>query len=412
MGYKPSLIKYVTLSIYTESSNLKAIAKWGVSSMKIGIDGRIFSKPGSGIVRYSFELTQKLIERHPEHEYYIYVQKDDNYKEKARFKGKYHLKVVDLPKPLWRTALFTNMLDRDGINVYHSMHFIVPYVPGWMRKVAIVHTCHGINPNDQWTSLKDQLYWRPNLVAQAMFSDRVICVSDDARHVLHNRYGKPLSEMDVGYFGLADDMKPLAKVQMKKAESYLRKKYKLGQNGFVLYVGGNLKNKNVDTVLKTWKILKEERGFKMPIIIARVNYSDIQTQLDELGLVKEKDVIALPWIGSDLHLFYSCAIITIYATVFEGLGFPIIESMACGTPVITSNISAMPEAAGGAGILVNKPKDPKEWADKIYKLCGDRRARGTLIKKGIERARRFNWDRVSDDAVKTYIKAWKQKHGE
>ena len=141
------------------------------------------------------------------------------------------------------------------------------------------------------------------------------------------------------------DMKPLTSAQKAKAMRYLRGKYKVGPNGFVLYVGGNLKNKNVITVLRAWKLLKEKYNFKMPIIIARVSYDDISDQLAELGLSKG-DVIAIPWIGADLHLFYSCATISIYPSLFEGLGFPIIESMACGTPVITSNISALPEAAG------------------------------------------------------------------
>jgi glycosyltransferase involved in cell wall biosynthesis len=377
--------------------------------MKIGIDGRIFSKPGSGIVRYAFELTQTLIERHPEHDYYIYVYKNDNYKEKVKFKGRYHLRIVDWPKPLWRTKLFTDMLDRDGIDVYHSMHLIVPYVPSWMRKVAIIHTCHGINPDDQWTSLKDQLYWRPNLVAQAKFSDRIICVSNDTKKVIHEKYHVPLGRMDVGYVGIGEDMKPLPKGGREKALRYLNSKYKTGMNGFVLYVGGTLKNKNLPTVLKTWKILKE-KGFKLPIVITRIGYGDINEQLEEAGLVKGKDVVAIPWVDwGDLPIFYSCATISIYPSLFEGFGWPIIESMACGTPVILSNISALPEAAGGAGILVNKPTNPNEWAGKISALCNDKKRRDALIKKGSKRVKMFSWDRIADDAVKTYIKASKEK---
>lgn len=377
--------------------------------MKIGIDGRIFVKPGSGIVRYSFELTQHLIQHHPEHEYYIYVYKNSNYREKIKFKGKYRLRVVSWPRPLWRTKLFTDMLDKDGIDVYHSMHLIVPYVPRWMRKVAIIHTCHGINPNDQWSSLKDELYWRPNLVAQAMFSDRIICVSNDTKKALHERYNVPLNRMDVGYVGIAKDMKPLGRRQKENGTKYLDRRYKTGKNGFVLYVGGTLKNKNIPTVLKTWKILKKKYGFKMPIVITRIGYDNIDEQLEELRLVKERDVIAIPWIKeNDLHLFYSCAIISIYPSLFEGLGWPIIESMACGTPVITSKISAMPEAAGNAGMLVNRPTDPSEWADKVYMLCNDKKLRDALIKKGLEHAKRFNWNRIADDAIKTYIKACKK----
>jgi glycosyltransferase involved in cell wall biosynthesis len=379
--------------------------------MRIGIDGRIFLKPGSGIVRYSFELTQYLIENHPEHEFYIYVYRHSAYADKIKFRGKYIVRETSLHPVLWRSKLFTDQLDRDGINAFHSMHFVVPYVPTSLRKVAVLFTCHGIMPNDQWASLKDELYWRPNLWASARFSDRVICVSEDSKNEINRRYHKPLEQMDVGYFGLAEDMKPLNESEKKAGAEYLSKKY--GINGdFILYVGGTPKNKNIPTVLRAWKLLKEQYKFDLPIVISRVEYKTIGGQLDSLGLKAGKDVIAIPWIANDdIHLFYSCAAINLYASLFEGLGFPIVEAMACASPVILSNISALPEAAGGAGVLVDRPLDPKEWAEKIHSLYNDKKERERLIGLGLERAKRFTWEVVANDAIKSYAKAWNVKQG-
>jgi glycosyltransferase involved in cell wall biosynthesis len=294
------------------------------------------------------------------------------------------------------------------------MHLIVPYVPSWMRRVAVVQTCHGINPNEYWSSLKDELYWRPTLSLGAKFSDRIICMSDDCRQVMRKRYGFPLERMDVGYLGLNKSLKRMNKKERENAKRYLQKKYNLPDKNFILYVGGTLKNKNLNTAFNTWFILRSKYNFNLPLIITRIDNKDIpyMTALGNGCTIRPgKDIIGISWIEKeeDLNLFYNCATFTIYPSLFEGLGYPICESMKCGTPVITSNISAMPEAAGGAALLVNNPKNPKEWANAIWNLYNNKRLQKKLVRLGLKRAKRFTWSKIADSAIESYKKAISDK---
>lgn len=377
--------------------------------MKIGIYGRVFLKPGSGIVRYSFELTQSLIKYGKGNDYVIYFKKGEV--PKLDFKGKYSIREVDLPYFLWRTTLFTGTLDRDGIDVFHSMAYTVPLVPRWLRKTAIVSTFHGLHSEYFWHSLKENLYSVLNYRTAALFADRIIAVSGTLKKEIHEKYKKPLDEIDVTYFGVNEELKPLNESQKNRIFQYLRKKYGILGKNYVIYVGGGMaKNKNFGTILRAWSILKKKYQFTAPLIVTRVDMENVSDLLKELNLEESKDIIGLKWIdGKDLKYLYSCAILDVYPSTYEGLGFPIIEAMKSGTPVITSNVSAMPEAAGRAALLVRNPTDPAEWAEKIYKLFYDTKTRKRLISKGLVRAKRFTWKRVSDDVINSYKKSTRMK---
>ena len=379
-----------------------------VKAMKIGIYGRIFLKPGSGIVKYSFELTKHLLRNDKKNEYVIYVNKD--HVPKLDFKGNYTVRKVNLPYPLWRTKLFTDLLDRDKIDVYHSMAYTLPLVPKSQRKVALVSTFHGLHSEYFNFSLKETAYWLLNYRTAARFADRIISVSDTQRHEIHEKYGFPLNRIDVTYFGVEKGLHPLNVKDRHTGPAYVRKRYKLGSSDYVIYVGGGMAlNKNIDTILKAWSILKHKYGSTIQLVLTRVDMGKLAPRLKELDLEDGRDVIGLTWVyGKDLQLLYGCAILSVYPSIYEGLGFPIIEAMACGTPVITSKASALPEAAGGAALLVDKPADPEEWAEKIHGLSQNKRKRDLLRKKGLIRAKEFTWESVVKQTINSYNKAVNQ----
>ena len=375
--------------------------------MRIGIYGRVMLKPGSGIVRYSFELTQALLKYHPENEYVLYFMKGSV--PKLDFKGKYEVREIDIPYALWRTSLFTNALKKDNIDVFHSMAYTTPAVPRRMRKVAIVSTFHGLHAEYFWWSLKENAYSFLNYRIAAKFADRILCVSQKLKEEVHERLGKRMDEIDVTYFGINQKFEPLGAKDKRKYAKYLNEKYHIPEEGFVLYAGGgNSYNKNVITVLKAWKLLKEKYGFNLPLVIARVELSGFRDALRILDLKEGKDVIGFQWVGDDLAYMYGCADISIYPSIYEGVGFPIIESMACGVPTIISNASAMPECAGGAAEIVEKPRSAEEWAEKVYALHNDKRRQKKLVALGIKRAKVFTWENVAHDTVKSYKKAMEQ----
>ena len=371
-------------------------------NMRIGIYGKLLVKPGSGIVRYATELTESLVNNDKTNEYVIYLHRKDV--KKLKLKGKYEIREVGLPYILWRTPLFTKILDEDNINVFHSQGYNLPLVPRSVRKVRFVSTFHGLLPF--WHSFRENIYSGLNFRFAAMFADRIISVSDTVRHEIHDTYGKPLADIDVTYFGLNENLKPLSKKEINTAKKQLLK-YGLKYQGYVAYIGGAMRpNKNLDTILSAWSLLKKRYGWKIPLLITRVDMAALKKKLDALDLKEGIDIIGSKWIEEkDIRYLYAGALIAIYPSVYDGLGFPIIEAMACGAPVITSNIAAMPEAAGGAGLLVDRPKDPEEWVNKIIQLSKDKKLRSKLIQLGLEHAKDFTWKKVAKETVDTYRKA-------
>ena len=105
----------------------------------------------------------------------------------------------------------------------------------------------------------------------------------------------------------------------------------------------------------------------------------------------------------ELPLVYNAADLFVYPSLYEGFGLPILEAMACGVPVITSNLSSMPEVAGDAGILVD-PNDVNALADAMTRVLTDRVLRATLAAKGLARARSFSWERMAQETLAVYAR--------
>lgn len=373
--------------------------------MKVGIYGRVFLKSGGGIVRYSFEVVEALLKYCPENVYVFYFKRGEV--PKLNFKGKYEIREIDLPYFLWRTSLFTRILDDDGIDVYHSTDYRVPLVPKSMRNVSIVATFHGLHSEFFRWPIKETIYSVLNYRMGAIFSDRIISVSKALKKEINELYGKPLNMIDVTYVGVSEDLKPLKPSEMESYRKRIMKKYKIPGDGYIIYVGAGLaENKNTITAFRSWKILKEEYKLRIPLVLTRVDTNKIKDILEDLDLEDGRDIIGLKWVGDgDLRILYACSEFSIYPSIYEGLGWPILEAMACGTPVITSDISAMPEAADGAGILVKAPKNPEEWAEKIVMLHKDKGLMGKLRKSSLEWAKRFTWKRIAKETEDSYKRA-------
>jgi glycosyltransferase involved in cell wall biosynthesis len=122
--------------------------------------------------------------------------------------------------------------------------------------------------------------------------------------------------------------------------------------------------------------------------------------IEELGL---QDSVVLPgYIPEDeLPLWYNAADVFVYPSLYEGFGLPPLEAMACGTPVIASNASSLPEVVGDSGVLVD-PHQPQQWATALAQLCQDADLRAELGWRGMQRARQFSWSRMARETLQVY----------
>lgn len=184
-----------------------------------------------------------------------------------------------------------------------------------------------------------------------------------------------------------------------------RKKLKLPQN-FILYVGDINYNKNVLGLLEAFRFVRESRpdfhlvlagiGFMTPSIpldkiLELLNIHDLRTKVHRVGLVEKEDLVSL----------YNLAKIYVQPSFAEGFGLPVLEAMACGCPVITSNTSSLPEIAGDAGIFFN-PSETQTLAQEIISLSNNPGKQEIVRKKGLEQVKQFTWEKSCDEVIKVY----------
>ena len=163
------------------------------------------------------------------------------------------------------------------------------------------------------------------------------------------------------------------------------------KNNYILYVGNKNPHKNIIRMIKAYS--KSKASKSLNFYLSGTASADIENLIKKEGL-QEK----IKFIGftpePEMPALYQNAHLTLQATLYEGFGLPVLESMACGTPVVTSNITAMPEVAGNAAMLVD-PYSVNSIATGIDQMCFDNLLRENMIKKGLERAKLFSWEQVA-----------------
>jgi len=177
---------------------------------------------------------------------------------------------------------------------------------------------------------------------------------------------------------------------------------------YILFVGSEHPRKNLDTLLKAFSLLKKRGEFEglklLKVGKAGGGEADFRKQtlrkVRELGL--ESEVIFTDFVPtSDLPLYYSHAECFVFPSLYEGFGFPPLEAMACGCPVVVSNVTSLPEIVGDAGLGV-PPLDAEALAGAISAILKDAKLREELKLKGMSRARRFSWERAAQETLNFY----------
>ncbi|MDO8492453.1 MAG: glycosyltransferase family 1 protein [bacterium] len=210
-------------------------------------------------------------------------------------------------------------------------------------------------------------------------------------------------------FTMYSAIDPLYRPLEKNEISRVMAKCKITAEKYFFYFGTLQRHKNVKRLIEAYLLLRQEYPeIEEKLVLAGIHskgqIEEIRNETKLDGSKYYQDVIfnKNPELR-DRPAFYSGATAVILPSLNEGFGMSIIEGMACGTPVITSNISAMPEAAGGAALLVN-PYDTRDIIEAMHKLATDKEKREELIKKGLLRARNFSWDQ----SIKNYVSLFKK----
>ena len=230
-------------------------------------------------------------------------------------------------------------------------------------------------------------------------SDLIITVSQYSKDDIMKQFDVPEEKIKVIYLA-ADSM--FRHIEKDAARDLLKLKYNYSTD-YILYIGGFSPRKNVDGLLRAYKSIYKELPGRYDMMIlgaSKDNHYEMKKKVQALG-IEERVVFAgyIPY--EHLPLFYNCASLFVYPSFYEGFGLPPLEAMTCGTPVITSNVTSIPEIVDGGAILVD-PHDLDELSHSMYNVLTNTDLRQELSLKGMKRAYQFSWKKTAFETIKAY----------
>ncbi|MCC6501836.1 MAG: glycosyltransferase family 4 protein [Deltaproteobacteria bacterium] len=240
------------------------------------------------------------------------------------------------------------------------------------------------------------LFLKSIIYMSAKRAAAVLTLSEKSKRDIVKHYAISAEKVHVTY--LASD-KASFRRRVDEEVAAVRKKYSL-PSSFVLYIASSLPHKNYERLLEAFKIVKaSHKDLKLVLIGARSSGFDIiKKKIEELGLIDE--VVFLGWLPfEDIPAIYSAADLFVFPSLHEGFGIPVLEAMACGVPVVCSGIEPLDEVAGDAARLVD-PLSVESLAEGMSEVLGDRALRDALVKKGLERASSFSWEKTAKDTLR------------
>ena len=367
--------------------------------MKIGIEAqRIFRKNKHGMDYVVLQEILQLQQIDTENEYYVFVKPgDDRCVESTK---NVHVVELKCPSyPLWEQWALPRAARRYGVELLHCTSNTAPL----HCKMPLVLTLHDIiflEPRDkQNKSLYQNMGWLYRRLVVPRILDRcrrIITVSDFEKRNIIQKLNIEEKRMAMIYNGYNEWFHPQEDVQ----EVY--KKYML-EDGFIFFLGNTDPKKNTERTLVAYARYLERSAVKRPLLMADLDHDYLDAIISRNGIGFISDHIHMPGYipNADLPFIYNAAFAFLYTSLRESFGIPLLEGMACGVPVITSNTSSMPEIGGPDAILVD-PESPEEIADMLLRLEEDQAFYEQKRQVGLARAKLFSWRQTAEQLLKLY----------
>ncbi|WP_281224925.1 glycosyltransferase family 4 protein [Flavobacterium aquiphilum] len=375
--------------------------------MKINLNLQSLNNWGTGICLFG----NKLIE---------YLNRNTHYELHGCFNFVRDIKPNDLNRfcfPVKYSKIPSKLVYSRAINnalpfYYHRMMgnnarinlFFTYKIPRVRYSGITVCTIHDLIPLKVVQESKQiEINYKNDITFAINHSDYLITVSEASKKDIISAFNYPENKITVIPNGV--DFNFFNKAICPSSLSGIRAKYGLPKK-FILYFGNIRKHKNVDRLIKAYSLLSDEIRNEVSLVITQGN-DGLRELVKELDL--EHQIYFTTFIDEeDIPSIYKLASIMVFISLYEGFGLPIIEAMAAGTPVITSNISSMPEIAGMAAILVN-PLQLEEIAEAMKLLIQDDDLRAKMIALGFDNAKKYSWNNAGEKLVSLCSELLNQK---
>lgn len=346
--------------------------------MTIGLDATPLTEPTGGISRYTAELTRALATAFPNDQ--IWLLSDQPFPRIGGFARYANPPGSPLTRRWWLFGLPAE-IRRAGIGVFHGTGFAVPYVP----VCASVLTLHDLSPwmNSTWHTEADRVRQRTPLLLRLGLATMVLTPSNAIRRAAIERFHLSADRVVHVHHAASELFRPV--VAPPKTTPYF------------LYVGTLEPRKNLGLLLDAWREVRKRHAVDLAIAgRRREDFPEIEPEpgLRLLGAVENEELPEL----------YSGCIASVYPSLYEGFGLPVLEAMQCGAAVITSKDPAIVETSGGAALTLDAA-EPAAWTEAMSALVENPELRGELQAKSLERAAEFSWIDTARRTREVYAEA-------
>lgn len=359
--------------------------------MHIVTDARMVKDRNFGIARYAYNLVKSLADIDSLNKYTVLVCNDalsmvvkaDNFKFYRT-----PVKWKSIPEQ-WELPLLLKKIKPD---IFHATSFVAPLLQPCKTIVTMHDLIHLIFPKDYGPQQK--FYYRFIVQNALKSAARIIADSASTKNDLIRRLGVPENKVSVISLAAEEIFRPIVD---EKALGVFRKEHHLPDK-FILYVGNRKRHKNLAVLVRAFDLFKQkdQSGYKL-----------IMTGQKDEGIDHGENIVFAGEIeDASLPLLYNAASLFVMPSLYEGFGLPALESMACGIPVISSNVSSLPEVVGDAGILVD-PSDEKALAEAMRKVLSDPALARSMREKGLERSKEFSWTKCASETLALYQSAFR-----
>ncbi len=367
--------------------------------MRIGIDARLGYQQGIG--RHVTELINRVSKMGQEHEYIVYLKPSALDTLFQRFKGRPSIRWVPISGTLFGIQEQIDLIravQKDRLDLYHvTFDYGTPFFL-FCKTVLTIHDAW-FEPETFFRSEWTRRYFQFMTRRGVRKAHRVITVSHFVRDKVLKyciRNQEEAVKIRVIHNGIGEEF-----TSVESHTSPLMERY--GVQNYILYIGVLAKNKNIFRLLEVYaRMNRQDPEIPHLVIVGKRHpgIADPISWVEEFGI--QKKVLFLGYAPDEMiPELYRGAQLFVLPSLHEGFGFPVLEAMACGTPVVTSNRTALPEVAGDAAILVD-PTCPEAIQEGITKGLYDVELRQELVRRGVNRAKEFSWKRMAQQVLKVY----------
>ena len=374
--------------------------------MRIGIEAqRVFRKNKHGMDYVVLQEIKELQMMDTKNEYFVFVAPgEDRCLEDS--KNVHIIEIGGNFYPVWEQFTLPKAVKELDLDILHCTSNTAPL----RCKIPLILTLHDIiflEPRDKNNkSLYQNMGWlyRRLVVPRILKKcQKIITVSNFEKNNIITKLSIPESRMAMIYNGYNEWFRPV------QDEQYIYQKY-IDNPGYFFFLGNTDPKKNTERTLIAYSKYLERSSIKRKLLMADLDHEYLKGIVGRNHIENITNNIVMPGyiINKDLPFIYNGAFAFLYTSLRESFGIPLLEAMACGTPVITSNTSSMPEIGGPNAILVN-PENPDEIADKMLQLENDEDFYSRQEKIGLERAKLFSWRLTAEQLLNVYESVYKHQ---